>query len=80
MYLYFLQPPQVHDVTATYVEIVGTVVDQSTIKLLTCINFGSQLGGDLISFPPHDIIIDPKCPSRLGYGEPGHRADIRPRV
>jgi hypothetical protein len=40
-----LQPPQAHDVTATFVEIVGTVVDATTIKLLTCINLGSQLGG-----------------------------------
>jgi hypothetical protein len=38
------QPPQVHDVTATFVEIVGTVVDATTVKLLTCINLGSQLG------------------------------------
>jgi len=44
-----LQPPQPHDVTATFVEIVGTVVDASTIKLLTCINMGSQLGGLPIS-------------------------------
>ena len=41
----FLQPPQPHDVTATFVEIVGTVVDASTIKLLTCIDMGSKLGG-----------------------------------
>jgi hypothetical protein len=41
----FLQPPAPHDVTATFVEIVGTVVDASTIKLLTCINMGSTLGG-----------------------------------
>jgi hypothetical protein len=40
-----LQPPQAHDVTATFVEIVGTVVDATTMKLLTCINLGSQLGG-----------------------------------
>lgn len=51
-----LQPPQAHDVTATFVEIVGTVVDATTVKLLTCINLGSQLGKDPISFPPHDII------------------------
>ena len=39
-----VQPPQPHDVTATFVEIVGTVVDASTIKLLTCIDMGSKLG------------------------------------
>ena len=48
------QPPQAHDVIATFVEIVGTVVDATTIKLLTCINMGSQLGEEArsISFPP----------------------------
>jgi hypothetical protein len=51
-----LQPPQLHEVTAAFVEIVGTVVDATTIKLLTCINLGSQLCGDSpISFPPHHI-------------------------
>ena len=76
--MYFsLQPPQPHDVTATFVEIVGTVVDASTIKLLTCIDMGSKLGGSHIF---RRGIIDLQCPSRLGYGEPGHRADIRSRV
>jgi len=49
MLLYLsLQPPQSHDVTATFVEVVGTVVDASTIKLLTCINMGSKLGGSYL--------------------------------
>lgn len=39
-----IQPPQPHDVTATFVEVIGTVVDASTIKLLTSIDMGSKLG------------------------------------
>ena len=42
---------QVDDVTAIYVEIVGTVVDTTTIKLLQCINFGSRLGRRLLTVP-----------------------------
>ncbi len=39
-----LQPPVTHGVTDTYVEIVGSVVDASTLNFMTCINMGSQLG------------------------------------
>lgn len=77
MNLYHLQPPQSHDVTATFVEIVGTVVDASTIKLLTCIDMGSKLGGSLLF---HLTVQLTNSPSRLGCGEPSHRADIRSRV
>ena len=38
---------------------------------------GSKLGGFHLF---HRGIIDLQCPSRLGYGEPGHRVDIRSRV
>ena len=57
-----LQPSQAHDVTATFVGIVRTVVYTSTIKLSTYINMGSKLGGSRL--PPHGI-----GPSRLGYGD-----------
>jgi replication factor A3 len=43
------QPPQVHDVTDTFVEIIGTVVNASTIKLMACINMGSKLGTSHLS-------------------------------
>ncbi len=33
--------------TSCLFEVVGTVVDATTIKLLRCINFGSPLGGML---------------------------------
>jgi hypothetical protein len=28
----------------TYVEVIGNVVDASTIKMMACINLGSELG------------------------------------
>ena len=45
-----LQPPVTHGVTDTYVEIVGSVVDASTLNFMTCINMGSQLGASCL---PH---------------------------
>lgn len=70
-----LQPPQAHDVTDTFVEIVGTVIDATTIKFLTCINMGSKLGETVFHFH-HDNVIDIEHPSRHGYGEPSHRANV----
>ena len=59
-----LQPPQAHDVTATFVEVVGTAIDATTVKLLTCINMGAQLGGGLYlpHSDPNDIIININLP------------------
>ncbi|KAF8267531.1 hypothetical protein EI94DRAFT_1661936 [Lactarius quietus] len=40
----FSQPPQLHNVTDTFVEIIGNVQDASTIKFMACINMGPKLG------------------------------------
>lgn len=57
-------PPQTHDVKATFVEIVGTVVDATTVKLLTCINLGSQLDLTMVN-QVIELTFDPEFKGRL---------------
>ncbi|KAI0277956.1 replication factor A protein 3 [Russula aff. rugulosa BPL654] len=57
-------PPQAHDVTATFVEIVGTAVDATTVKLLTCINLGSQLDLTMVN-QVIELTFDPEFKGKL---------------
>ncbi|KAN0108959.1 hypothetical protein V8E52_009742 [Russula decolorans] len=57
-------PPQAHDVTATFVEIVGTVVDATTVKLLTCINMGAQLDLAMVN-QVIELTFDPEFKGKL---------------
>ncbi|KAF8462088.1 replication factor A protein 3 [Russula ochroleuca] len=57
-------PPQPHDVTATFVEVVGTVVDASTIKLLTCIDMGSKLDLAMVN-QVIELTFDPEFKGRI---------------
>ena len=50
------QPPQPHNVTDTFVEIIGNTVDASTIKFMACINMGPKLGASPLSFSPTDTL------------------------
>lgn len=43
------QPSQPHEVTDTFSEIIGTVVDASTIKFIARINMGPKLGASLVT-------------------------------
>ncbi|KAI9458629.1 replication factor A protein 3 [Lactarius psammicola] len=57
-------PPQPHDVTDTFVEIIGNVVDASTIKFMTCINMGPKLDLALVN-QVVELTFDPKFRGRL---------------
>jgi len=57
-------PPQAHGVTDTFVEIVGSVVDASTIKHMACINMGSKLDLALVN-QVIEQTFDPKFKGRL---------------
>ncbi|KAH9171322.1 hypothetical protein EDB89DRAFT_1971945 [Lactarius sanguifluus] len=57
-------PPQPHNVTDTFVEIIGTVVDASTIKFMACINMGSKLDLALVN-QVVELTFDPKFRGRL---------------
>ncbi|KAI9507604.1 replication factor A protein 3 [Russula earlei] len=57
-------PPQTHGVTDTFVEIVGTVVDASTIKHMVCINMGSDLDLNLVN-QAIELSFDSKFRGRL---------------
>ena len=53
------QTPQPHNVTDTFVEIIGTAVDASTIKFMACINMGPKLGAFYLCtiLPPTPDVI-----------------------
>ncbi|KAH8979876.1 hypothetical protein EDB83DRAFT_2537158 [Lactarius deliciosus] len=57
-------PPQPHNVTDTFVESIGTVVDASTIKFMACINMGSKLDLALVN-QVVELTFDPKFRGRL---------------
>ncbi|KAI0250607.1 replication factor A protein 3 [Lactifluus subvellereus] len=57
-------PPQVHNVTDTFVEIIGTPVDASTIKFMACINMGPKLDLALVN-QVTELTFDPKFRGRL---------------
>jgi len=55
-------PPVTHGVTDTYVEIVGSVVDASTLNYMTCINMGSELDLKYVN----DVLIETFSPRFQG--------------
>ncbi|KAI0298719.1 replication factor A protein 3 [Multifurca ochricompacta] len=58
------QHPQSHNVTDTFVEIIGTIVNPSTIKFMACINMGSNLDLTLVN-QVVELTFDPKFRGRL---------------
>lgn len=57
-------PPQLHNVTDTFVEIIGTAVDASTVKFMACINMGPKLDLALVN-QVIELTFDPKFRGRL---------------
>jgi len=41
---YFLSKQDSNPITDTYVEVIGSVLDGATIKMMACINLGPELG------------------------------------
>lgn len=58
------QPPQPHNVTDTFVEIIGNVVDASTIKFMACINMGPKLDLAVVN-QVVELTFDQKFKGRL---------------
>ncbi|KAI0266077.1 replication factor A protein 3 [Gloeopeniophorella convolvens] len=57
-------PPQMHNVTATYVEVVAEVVDAATLKFMACINLGPTLDLAIVN-QAIELTFDPKFAGRL---------------
>ncbi|KII84267.1 hypothetical protein PLICRDRAFT_701850 [Plicaturopsis crispa FD-325 SS-3] len=45
--------------TDTYVEVIGTVLDESTVKMMACINLGSDLDMQLVN-DVVELTFDPR--------------------
>ncbi|THH21141.1 hypothetical protein EW146_g342 [Bondarzewia mesenterica] len=52
------------EMTDTFVEVIGTVVDASTVKMMACTNMGSTLDMKLIK-DVVDLTHDPKFAKRI---------------
>ncbi|ETW77943.1 hypothetical protein HETIRDRAFT_411186 [Heterobasidion irregulare TC 32-1] len=57
-------PPTGSNLTDTFVEVVGSVVDASTVKMLACTNMGSSLDTKLVK-DVVDLTHDPKFAGRM---------------
>lgn len=57
------------DVSDTYIEVVGRVVNSSTVQMLACINLGSDLGAQpYFSSPLQTVMISLRYEAREWYG------------
>ncbi|KAH9981618.1 replication factor A protein 3 [Russula compacta] len=57
-------PSQPHEVTDTFVEVIGTVVDASTIKFVARINMGLKLDLAIVN-QVIELTFDPRFKGRL---------------
>ncbi|KDQ58605.1 hypothetical protein JAAARDRAFT_69068 [Jaapia argillacea MUCL 33604] len=52
------------NVTDTYIEVIGSVLDESTIKMMACINMGSHLNMQLVN-DTIELVHDPRFMGRI---------------